>query len=144
MPLEIKMQPSLHSAYYVVHNKDKIIFRTFKGTQVHSWCCIFVDDEEVAKTHGDMKQRLQKLKLNVYPSLSLVCTILKSKMLYRMYLIGCICPNDANVFIGGPIGANLKSQSTSLNGFRNSQSKQQMIYVASAKDWMIKTGNTKL
>ena len=44
----------------------------------------------------------------------------------------------------GPIGANLKSQSTCLNVFRNSQSKQQMIYVASAKDWMIKTGNTKL
>ena len=49
----------------------------------------FSVDNEVAKTRelfGEMKQPLHKL--NVHPSLSLVCIILRLKLLYRMYLMG--------------------------------------------------------
>ena len=66
---------------------------SFKGPILDAAFSVDDDDVDVAKTQelfGEMKQPFQKLNLNVYPSLSLVCTILKSKMLYRMYLMGYI------------------------------------------------------
>jgi hypothetical protein len=64
-------------------------FKDLKSPILGAAFAAFPVDDEVAKTQelfGEMKQPL--LKLNVHPSLSLVCITTGSKLLYRMCLMG--------------------------------------------------------
>ena len=87
------------------------------------------DDDEVAKTQGlfgEMKQPLHKL--NVHPSHShSSCIILRSKLLYRVYLIGYMTERRKWLHWLVLKEQLRRSQSTCLNVLRNSLFKQQVI-----------------